>query len=317
MTRFKNIPVSKLAVIGILLLAAYNVYYTFNYNDSHAGSAILWWSPSWLLFGPFLYVATKSELSKRFVFHLLPPAFALLIYFVLPGRLMGWYAFFFFVIPLSMGGYIWRLLPRLKQQAMSGNEAKTDLFFLLAAFYTGLIAICAVRYVCIDILALQAGVNYYGYINYLLMAMAIFTGAFLIAKPGMRFESKKEEVYTYAKAHLREELAESYIRKIESYFKQEQPYLQYNITLDILSQRLAIPKPHLTQVFNVFFKKKFYSFLATYRIEYALQLMEESNMTIEAIAHESGFSSKTSFNNHFKAITGLTPTNYLNQRIKT
>ena len=51
----------------------------------------------------------------------------------------------------------------------------------------------------------------------------------------------------------------------------------------------------------------------TYRVEEALLLMEDPknlNLSIEGIAYESGFGSKTSFNRIFKSTTGQTPSDY-------
>jgi adenylate cyclase len=41
---------------------------------------------------------------------------------------------------------------------------------------------------------------------------------------------------------------------------------------------------------------------------------ENRKLTIEGMAYESGFNSKTVFNTSFKKETGLTPTQYLRQQ---
>ena len=62
--------------------------------------------------------------------------------------------------------------------------------------------------------------------------------------------------------------------------------------------------------------KNFYTLVNDYRIEEVkrrLQDPEYSNLTILAIAYDSGFNSKSSFNTIFKEKTGMPPSEYLNQ----
>ncbi|MDQ8052345.1 MAG: AraC family transcriptional regulator [Pedobacter sp.] len=311
------LPRNRFFIIGILVLAIFNFFYTLNYSDIHTAGAPWLWSPTWLLYGPFLYFSVRNDTQngsfRPFLYHLIPAILFFAGYSLLPDQWSEGYDQLFFIVPLTMACYVFVLLPTLKKRAM--QEEDIDLFILLTAFYASLILMCSVRFVCINILKLSAGVNYNGYINYVLMAMVIITIAFLFSKRKEQLLGGRDlQLQGYAKSSLKAETVAFYIKKIEEHFREEQAFLQYNITLDSLSRQLSIPKPHLTQVFNKHLKKNFYGYLATYRIEYALILMQQHNFTIEALAHECGFSSKTSFNNHFKAITGLTPTVYLNQR---
>jgi AraC-like DNA-binding protein len=68
-------------------------------------------------------------------------------------------------------------------------------------------------------------------------------------------------------------------------------------------------------LFNDYLGKSFYRIIAEYRIENAICILKEKgdSLTIEALAYESGFSSKTSFNKYFKEITGYLPSEYRNR----
>lgn len=88
-----------------------------------------------------------------------------------------------------------------------------------------------------------------------------------------------------------------------------------DIDLTILKLANAInSKPHeVSQVLNEYKKSNFNEFINLYRIEDAkcrLKSDEFQNYTISAIANDSGFKSKTTFNNYFKKITGQTPSSF-------
>ena len=59
--------------------------------------------------------------------------------------------------------------------------------------------------------------------------------------------------------------------------------------------------------------KNFYKLVNEYRVEEVKKRMvnpEYKNLTILAIAYDSGFNAKSSFNTIFKESTGMTPSGY-------
>lgn len=117
---------------------------------------------------------------------------------------------------------------------------------------------------------------------------------------------------SYSNSTLKSDVAKYYQQEILNCFEHTEIYLRPDISIDLLAKELGIPKHHFSQVFNVYFKKNFYSFVADYRIAYALNKMELNRgaLTLESLAYECGFNSKTSFNHYFKKNTGLTPNEY-------
>lgn len=99
---------------------------------------------------------------------------------------------------------------------------------------------------------------------------------------------------------------------IERELKRTQLYLNPSVSLDMVAQQTGIPRHLLTQVFNAYYQKSFYQFIAAMRIEYAVRRISESDesLTLDALSYECGFNSKTSFNRYFKAYTGMTPSGY-------
>ncbi|WP_316819693.1 helix-turn-helix domain-containing protein [Pedobacter gandavensis] len=117
---------------------------------------------------------------------------------------------------------------------------------------------------------------------------------------------------SYSNSTLKFDVAQRYQQQILELFEQTEIYLRSDISVDLLSKELGIPKHAFSQIFNVYLKKNFYSFVADYRILYAINKIELNRgiLTLESLAYESGFNSRTSFNHYFKKHTGLTPNEY-------
>lgn len=95
--------------------------------------------------------------------------------------------------------------------------------------------------------------------------------------------------------------------------QQEKPYLDSELNLVKLADRLQISSHQLSYVINQGFGINFFHFINQYRVKRAEELLTDpqyDHLTIVAIGFESGFNSKTSFNTTFKKITSHTPTAY-------
>jgi AraC-like DNA-binding protein len=71
---------------------------------------------------------------------------------------------------------------------------------------------------------------------------------------------------------------------------------------------------YISQVINTNLKKNFRSFINIYRIREAQRLFSEPDVakyTIDAVALQVGFKSKSAFYDAFKEITGVSPSFYL------
>lgn len=98
----------------------------------------------------------------------------------------------------------------------------------------------------------------------------------------------------------------------------QKPFLNPELTLHNLAFIMNTQVHHLSQVINDKEKKSFYDLINECRVEEFLKEIKNEknkNFTLLAIAYDSGFNSKASFNRNFKKYTGKTPTEYLNQSI--
>lgn len=93
-------------------------------------------------------------------------------------------------------------------------------------------------------------------------------------------------------------------------------YKNSELTIYDIADFLKINKTYISYVINNKTGENFNSFINKFRIEEAKLLLSDQNndtYTIEALANEVGFHSKSSFNIAFKKITGLTPSEYKKQ----
>ncbi|MDX2362185.1 MAG: helix-turn-helix domain-containing protein [Crocinitomicaceae bacterium] len=128
-------------------------------------------------------------------------------------------------------------------------------------------------------------------------------------------EPKKQ----YEKSGLSKEDSESHLQRLQDYMTGEQPYADGKLSLKEVAEYLDISPNHLSQVINENLNKNFFDFVNGYRVDLVKEKMLDSsnkNFTLLGIAYDSGFNSKSSFNSIFKKITGLTPTNYINQEVR-
>jgi AraC-like DNA-binding protein len=106
------------------------------------------------------------------------------------------------------------------------------------------------------------------------------------------------------------------MERIVDYFKTEKPYLNKDLNINQVSVALAIPSRELSFIINNHFGQRFNDFLNKYRIEYITKKINKeylSNYTIEGIASEAGFASKSTFNLAFKKYHQCTPTEYFSK----
>lgn len=117
----------------------------------------------------------------------------------------------------------------------------------------------------------------------------------------------------YARSSLSEEDKSDILEKLKEGMENEKYYRNNLISQTLLSKKLLIPTHHISQVMNEKLNQSFFEFIAMYRINEAERLLSDpkcSPMTIEDIAEEVGYNSKSAFNKTFKKITGKTPSEY-------
>lgn len=100
------------------------------------------------------------------------------------------------------------------------------------------------------------------------------------------------------------------LNKIEQLINEGELYLNPDLTLKRLAQKIGIPTRQITEVVNQQTGQNVSQFINQYRIEYAKKQLIESNKTITEIFMDAGFHTKSNFNREFLRITKQTPSDY-------
>jgi len=116
---------------------------------------------------------------------------------------------------------------------------------------------------------------------------------------------------------LTDEKVESIFFTLLQLVHEKKPYLDENLSIELLSSLLNIHTKYLSYVINRKTNKSFNDFINGYRVRHFDMLIDQNehkNKTILALAYDSGFASKSSFNRIYKNATGLTPSQYVKNR---
>lgn len=114
---------------------------------------------------------------------------------------------------------------------------------------------------------------------------------------------------------ISEEKLELLQDKIETY-SLTKPYLNPEFSLSVMSANTDIPVHHLSYYFNEHLNINFNTWKNDLKINFVIEQIEKGNnelLTLDALAKQAGFVSRTTFLNAFKQKTGLTPSDYLNR----
>lgn len=104
---------------------------------------------------------------------------------------------------------------------------------------------------------------------------------------------------------------------IENYLKNV-PYVQKEFSLSQMSFDLKIPERILSNYFNKELEISFSDWRKNLRIDHVCNLLdagESKNLTIEAIASNAGFASRSKFIDAFKERKGVTPSAYIKSNV--
>jgi adenylate cyclase len=129
------------------------------------------------------------------------------------------------------------------------------------------------------------------------------------------FQTDKLEGSTKQKtALLNATKSAEYSTRLLAYLSENESFLNPDLSLRELASQIEIHPNHLSWLLNNNFGKNYNEFINKYRIEafkLNAKVPKNAHLTIEGLAYESGFNSKTVFNTYFKKETGLTPKQFL------
>jgi AraC-like DNA-binding protein len=126
---------------------------------------------------------------------------------------------------------------------------------------------------------------------------------FFLQFPGLKYE----------KSSLSEQEKSAIHQKILKEMEENRYFAGNLASLSDLAHTIRESSHHVSQVINEVMGKGFFEMLAWYRVEEAKRMIREdqaAKLTVEDIAEQVGYNSKSSFNTVFKKQTGQTPSEY-------
>lgn len=120
----------------------------------------------------------------------------------------------------------------------------------------------------------------------------------------------------YARSGLSKEAAEALYASLIGLMTEEGVYKKSDLSVDDLATRLQVHPNHVSQIINEKEGRNFYDFVNHYRLEAFKQAVADPknrHLRLLSIAFDCGFNSKSSFNRHFKKVTGKTPSEYFTE----
>lgn len=108
-------------------------------------------------------------------------------------------------------------------------------------------------------------------------------------------------------------------KELLSYFKEEEPFLNPQLSLKFVASVLELSTNKVSYIINKAFDVNFNDFVNSYRLNHFKTIAlnpKNAHLTILGLAYDSGFNSKSVFNTYFKKIEGLTPRAWLKANSK-
>ncbi len=154
----------------------------------------------------------------------------------------------------------------------------------------------------------------FGQIFFLYIFFRISYSSQLLFGSDSQNENTTEFTPKYVNSNLNDNRTTEIRNQIVNFMSAEKPYLKMDYTLTEMAKDLKILPNQLSMVVNSKLKCSFPEYVNSLRIKTAIELLDKAgnnNLTIEAIAYDSGFNNRTSFYKAFKKHTGKLPSEYL------
>ena len=128
-----------------------------------------------------------------------------------------------------------------------------------------------------------------------------------------RIKNSNQQAILPEKTIVDDSKSKELFASIDDLVETEKLYLKFDVSIHELGERLEMNSKYLSQAINNQDGLNFNRFINAKRVRYASILIKDedyNNFSLEGIAKESGFRSKSTFNTTFKGIMGCTPSEF-------
>jgi len=277
-----------------------------------------------LLYGPLYYWYTRSLMmspSRTITMwvHFIPACLALLFLFFLNDHIIGYVTIIGLLVTAHFVTYLLgtlRLIFSYRKQLkhVTSSLYNISLFWLEVTIYIQLLILIVTIFEGFSQF-LGAGdtlvVIIYGMVLILINCFYHLGLKQVRLFIGLPEETIAQPIVTeYA---IPETTFNEYVGQLSDYFETHKPYLEFDLSLNDLSEALQISPRNMSHIINKKYGRNFYDFINQYRLDLAKTMLLNSEKPIKEIMYDSGFSNKATFNALFKKSTNLTPTQYRQQ----
>ena len=256
-----------------------------------------------LITGPFLWFYGKALFEKKYFsgrdyLHLIPFTVFVLCCRVIPNRGDLFTYILFWLVFLHMALYLvacWVYMVRSLKGArlLPWYRNITTGVSIIWLLYVGIFAGVIPFYIL--------GAVFFSFLMYIFSYLLLKRHIFALEK--------------YTSSGMDTVASRRLLEQIKDLFESREIYLESDVSLKIVAEKLSVGARDVSQVINEYEQKNFAEFVNQYRIARARTLLRTPDYArekIETIAYDCGFGNVTSFNLAFKAEMQMTPSQYRN-----
>jgi len=219
---------------------------------------------------------------------------------------------FVWLLPVSASGAAYAVSRRVRSGASREGANRERLLTRVVAFSVALFVAQAIRTFWPDVTALREIVPLTmtaGFVSIASLAMRrVFTEPSADPTSGVEADRKP-----YARSALDEAAARRLMADLDARMTRERWYCDRDLSLRSLAERLQTTPHAVSQALNQIDGRSLHEYLTAWRVaEARRQLLDPASavMTIDAVAEDAGFGSRSAFYKAFKAQEGMTPTEF-------
>ena len=233
-----------------------------------------------------------------------------------------------------------QLISKWSPKVLKGETNESHNIYILnwLKYFTWVMFISWLLLLVLQTIQVLFPINLYVPLAIIISVPVIFISSYLLLKPDILYgirgivvkyssdslsESQSGQVASYEQndgTSLTEAEVAQLKNKIETYFQEYKPFLKMGYKIKDLSLELNVPVYVLSAFINQKYSKNFKELINDYRINYAIDLLNDSathrEYTIEGIANLIGYSSRNSFIVAIKKRTGKTPSEFISDIVK-
>ena len=326
----------KLLAVWLLICAIEFLSLSFSLNSDK-----FFLTSPFLIFNPILYFYIKSLINKDLrikwldFLHILPAIFFLAISYLLKIEISLntffdkqpylWYSFLFAIVIL-ISFIVYSILSIIEvhkyrinlKNLVSTIDAQKNLKWLLFVLiyyilYFAIVVTLGAINVFANIITYTIIVSYCN-----LLFMVYVFGFYGLQQKAVNIYKQNDLVTgKYKKSKLPDATKQKIKTSIITLFETNKIFLDSELTIQMVSEKINIQRHTLTEVLNMELGKNFYQFVNEYRVNAVKSMLSDKKndlLSIEAIGYDCGFSSKSTFFAVFKSFTGITPLQFKNSR---